>query len=358
MASNTNEVAIPSYYVKRIEMKKFYILMLCWMVFLNSLKGQDPNFAQFFSSPLNINPALTGNINGDWRIISNFRDQWIGPASPYVTGTISYDRKIFQEKLPGMAEKRTFGVGGMLMYDYAMAGVQKSTYGSLNLSYSMVLFEGDNNSRHSMGVGFGAIYGRRYIDYSRVDFQEQFTGNGFDINLPTGEASLSNMKPYFSSSAGITYSIRNEKSNLDLGVAAFHLNKPKQTFLQDENQILPVRKVAHANFETFLNERTILSVNGIYQFQKEAKYYSFGAAIGQYVGDQNNTLLNGGVWYWSKNAVIPYLGLTYNNFQFGISYDHTISKLRFADPKAKTFEVSIILRGISDPTGIIPCPWK
>jgi len=337
-------------------MKRYYLVIMAAIFWMSSVKGQDPNFAQFFSSPLNINPALTGNINGDWRIISNFRDQWIGPASPYVTGTISYDRKIFQEKLPGVPESRTFGLGGMLMYDYAMAGVQKSSYASLNLSYSMVLFDGE--SRHSLGAGFGAIYGRRYIDYTRVNFQEQFTGNGFDVNLPTGENALSNMKPYFSSSAGLLYSIKSEKSNFDMGVAAFHLSKPKQSFLEDENQVIPVRKVVHANYERFLNEKTILSVNGIYQFQKEAMYYSFGAAIGHYVGDANDVLLNGGMWYWSKNSVIPYLGFTHKNFQFGISYDYTVSKLRYADPKAKTFEVSIILRGISDPTGIIPCPWK
>ena len=90
--------------------------------------GQDPSFSQFFSSPLNVNPALTGNINGDWRVISNFRDQWIGPASPYTTGTASYDTKILQHKMPGVPEDNVMGVGAMLMYDYAMDGIVKSTY--------------------------------------------------------------------------------------------------------------------------------------------------------------------------------------------------------------------------------------
>jgi hypothetical protein len=36
-------------------------------------------------------------------------------------------------------------------------------------------------------VGFGAIYGDKNIDFSRVDFEEQFTGFGFNRNLPTGE---------------------------------------------------------------------------------------------------------------------------------------------------------------------------
>jgi type IX secretion system PorP/SprF family membrane protein len=337
---------------------------MCAMVILLSLSwnkksyAQDPSFSQFFSSPLNINPALTGNINGDWRVITNMRTQWIGPASPYNTGTISFDSKIFQNKIANVVEeKSTFGIGAMLMYDQAFTGIQKSTYGSLNLSYSLILANSDRNTQR-LGIGFGAIYGRRYIDFGRLDFQEQFTGNGFNTNLPTGEAALSNMKPYFSASAGLTYSIKSEKSNLDMGVAAFHVNKPKQTFLEDEHQVLPVRKVAHINYETFLNESFVLNANAIYQYQLEAKYYSFGAAIGHFVGTTGNTLLNAGIWYWSKNAIIPYFGLSHNNFQVGFSYDWTISKLRQASPKPKTFEISIILRGVKNPSAVIPCPWK
>ena len=75
------------------------------LIVARSLQAQDPSFSQFFSSPLNINPALTANINGDWRLISNFRDQWIGPASPYVTGTISYDSKFFKRIRPMLKQK-------------------------------------------------------------------------------------------------------------------------------------------------------------------------------------------------------------------------------------------------------------
>lgn len=43
------------------------------LLVMQSANAQDPSFAQFFSSPLNINPALTANINADWRVISNLR---------------------------------------------------------------------------------------------------------------------------------------------------------------------------------------------------------------------------------------------------------------------------------------------
>ncbi len=327
------------------------------LLMMMSSRAQDPSFSQFFSSPLNVNPALTGNINGDWRLISNFRDEWIGPASPYVTGTISYDKKIMQNNIPGVPENNIMGLGGMVMFDKAMSGIVKSVYATMNLSYSIKLREGEDFA-HRLGLGFGATYGDRSIDYSRLDFEEQFTGNGFNTSLPTGETALSNMKGYVSASAGIIYSYTTEKSNFDIGASAYHVNRPKQTFLKDNNQELAIRKVAHANFETFLSDRVVLNANGIYQSQTTTHYFSVGSALGYYLGDEAGTLLNAGLWYWSKNAVIPYVGLSYKDFQFGLSYDITISKLNQAAKKPSTWEFSLILRGKQKASGIIPCPWK
>lgn len=322
-----------------------------------SLYAQDPNFSQFFSSPLNINPGLTANINADWRMISNFRDQWIGPASPYVTGTVSFDTKVMQHKTPDNIENNFIGVGGMLMFDHAMSGVVQSTYASLNLAYNIKITETDRY-RERLAIGFGAIYGHRRIDYHRVNFEEQFSGFGFNKNMPTGESSLSNMKPYFSGSTGITYTATTEKTNFDIGVAAFHINKPKQTFLKDENQFLAMRKVAHTNFEMFVNQRTFFNANAIYQYQKKASYFSVGGALGHYVSDDAESLITAGLWYWSKNALIPYVGLGYKNFQVGLSYDLTISKLNDAARRPDSWELSLILRGVRKPSGVIPCPWK
>jgi type IX secretion system PorP/SprF family membrane protein len=330
----------------------FYLLMLISV----QMQGQDPNFSQFFSSPLNINPALTGNINADWRAISNFRNQWIGPASPYVTGTVSYDKKMFNKRMLYVEEGNIFGLGGMLMYDRAMGGVVKSSYASMNMSYRVKLTSG--NTKHYFGAGFGTIYGHRRIDFGGIDFEEQFTGYGFNTNLPTGETSLSSMKPYFSVSTGLLYSIISLNSNFDIGASAFHVNKPKQTFLKDEKQHLPMRQVVHSNFETFISSSLILSVNGIYQQQGTAKYYSVGGALGYYLPSNENFLLNAGVWYWSKNAVIPYVGIAFKDYQFGLSYDATVSKLNQAADKPNTWELSLIVRGRNKPSLVIPCPWK
>ena len=338
--------------VKRITILLFGLLLTCAM----TLQAQDPNFAQFFSSPLNINPALTANINADWRIISNYRSQWIGPASPYVTGTISYDRKVFQHKIAGVEEKNYWGMGAMFMFDYAMQGIVKSTYASYNLSYNIKLTSGEVVSR--LGGGFGLIYGNRYVDFNRLTFQDQFTGTGFNTNLPTGENAMSAMKPYFSGSLGLVYSVSSSKYNFDMGASIFHYNKPKQTFLSDAHQYLPPRMVVHANYETYLKEGLVFNTNAIYQQQEKASYYSIGGGVGYGLNTEESSMVNAGLWYWSANALTPYLGLTYGHMQFGLSYDLTISKLKEAPRHANSFEISFIIRGEKEPGPGIPCPWK
>jgi type IX secretion system PorP/SprF family membrane protein len=317
--------------------------------------GQDPSFSQFFSSPLNVNPALTARMNSKWRMISNIRDQWVSPASPYTTGTISIDSKILRNKIP---ESSVFGIGAMLMYDQGMAGVLKSNYASLNLSYNIKIAE--DEGEHRLGVGMGLIYGHKQVDFNRLNFSEQFNGYGFNNNLPSGESALSNMKSYISSSVGLIYSYVTQYSDFDFGVSAFHLNKPKQTVTSDPRQYLPPRYVVHTNFENYLDERVVLNTNAIYQSQANVSYFSVGGGIGYFLSNdgEDDLMVNAGVWYWSKNAVIPYFGMVYKKFQFGLTYDVTVSKLAAAAQKPKTLELSIIIRGDDRPKGVIPCFWK
>jgi type IX secretion system PorP/SprF family membrane protein len=328
--------------------------IVLWLLIPGFASAQDPSFSQFFSSPLNINPSLTANHNSKWRLVTNFRDQWIGPASPYATGTVSYDTKIMKDKLP---ETSVLGLGGMLMYDYAMAGIHRSIYGSLNVSYNITL--SDYAGDHRLGIGVGGIVASKRIEFHRLIYPEQFAGTGFNTSLPTGEAALSNLKPYISSTAGATYSYTNDRSNFDMGVAVFHLNKPRQTVLDDPNKYLAMRKVVHANFETYLNDAVLINTNGIYQEQSKASYFSVGGALGFFIDeDGTDQILYTGVWYWSKNAIIPYVGLKYKNMQFGITYDITVSKLSEAEQKPKSFELSFIIRGDDHKDGVIWCPWK
>ena len=361
-------------------MKKLKILIFVLAAFLiaDRLTGQDPSFSQFFSSPLNINPALTGDINGKWRVISNYRSQWIGPGNPYSTGTISFDSKIFQNVASNYVDENTrIGIGAMIMDDKAMAGVLKSNYASFNVSGNIMLkgktgyelngarirhnskIKMDQTAEQRLGVGLSLSYGHKQLDISKMTFGEQFVGYGFDTNLPSGEIAFSKMKAYASTNAGIIYNYIKDKLSFDLGASAYHLNKPKQTFFNDDNQYLPTRYVLHGNLETYLTRQLILNTNAVYQYQSGASYFSVGGALGYYLpNEEKDVIINGGLWYWSNNAVIPYVGFAYGNFQIGITYDITISKLNDAPKRPQTFELSLVVRQKGKSTGVIPSPWK
>src|ERR1700755_680115 len=77
-------------------------------------KAQDPNFSQFFVSPLTLNPALTAKFNGNLRVAGNYRNQWPAFTKAFVTSSVSVDFPILQSKL---AETDTWGVGFMGMTD-------------------------------------------------------------------------------------------------------------------------------------------------------------------------------------------------------------------------------------------------
>jgi type IX secretion system PorP/SprF family membrane protein len=359
-------------------MRKHLLLLTLTFCILNLCNAQDPSFSQFFSSPLNVNPASTANIKSKWRLISNYRDQWLGAGMPYSTATTSFDTKLTNALIDNYVDENyRLGVGGMFMYDQTMGGILKSNYASFNISANLLLAEGSgtefNGTRirhnnhvstvsdeHRIGVGFGVIYGSRRMDASKFVFNNQFTGHGFDANLPSSESALSEMKPYFSSSAGLIYSYISNNTTADLGIAAFHFTKPKQSFLADERQILPTRYVAHGNLETYLSDQLVLQTNGIYQQQAGTSYYSVGGALGYIMPtvDDNDIVINAGMWYWSNNAIVPYLGLEYRSFQVGLSYDVTISGLNKAQSIPKTFELCLIIRGAGKSRGDIPNPWR
>ena len=57
--------------------KRKTILMICGVMMMTIVSGQDLHFSQFMNSPLTTNPANTGFMpEGDYRIGINYRNQW------------------------------------------------------------------------------------------------------------------------------------------------------------------------------------------------------------------------------------------------------------------------------------------
>ena len=85
-----------------------------------------------------------------------------------------------------------------------------------------------------------------------------------------------------------------------------------------------------------------------------------GGGLGYFLSEEGekDIVVNAGLWYWSDNAIIPYVGMVYDNLQLGLSYDLTISELSSAAKRPHTFEISITIHGGDKTDNIIPTPWR
>ena len=316
--------------------------------------AQDPIFSQFFSSPLSINPSLAGNGNADWRMIGNLRNQSIGQGIGNLSTTsLSLDGKLFKQQ-----SKTTNYIGGgfMFLQDAGLDGAYKNNSFQLMASSHVSL---DDEDMQGLSVGLGAAYSNTLIDFSQISFGQQLSSSGFNRTLPTNEPFLSTVKPYVSMSAGITYSYSTEESNFDIGIAGYRFIKTNASALNDPTQLNPPRYNIHADYQTYLNEKTVLNASAMYVLENGLNTYMGGVNFGRILDDTEiPAVLNLGLFYRGNEAVIPYVGMMYKNIQAGITYDVNVGSSTNAVGTLKTYELSFIFRSPKRTGHILPCPWK
>jgi len=316
-----------------------------------SANGQDPSFSQFFAVPTAVNPATAGAFDGDVRIMANLRQQWLDPAAPYHTGSLSYETKIAQTRtnVKEYRDDNILAIRAGFLHDNSFKGILKGSYAHLQLAYHQVL---DADGENRLGVGFGASFGRQYIDQSRLYFASQFTSGGFVSFSPTasGEFLLGSMRNSLSLSAGLNYSFSSSsgKVSLEAGAAGFHLNEPRQTFLKDPNQIIPRRLTGHFSIDFASGVGNSISMLSAYHHQAGIGTLLAGVGFNKNLFGGTSTyaskFITAGALYRLRDAIIPYVSLFTNGIRVGFSYDVTVSKLLLTPGKPKTFELSFSWR--------------
>src|SRR5437773_12412710 len=95
--------------------------LLAIILCISSLFAQDFHFSQFYNSPLTLNPALTGKMDGVFRLAVNYRNQWFtltNTQTAYATYAGSFDAPI-------NFGKNALGLGLVVVNDRAGEGVLK-----------------------------------------------------------------------------------------------------------------------------------------------------------------------------------------------------------------------------------------
>jgi len=150
-----------------------------------SVRGQDIHFSQFYMSPLTLNPALTGVMNCNTRIVGNYRNQWasvLGNAA-YNTYSVSYD-----QKMP-VGRYDYFGFGGNVWSDVAGSLDFKTLTLKLSGAYSRRV-GGDRRKANYLVVGAEAGASQRGIDWTKGQWPLQNDNGTWNPNFSSGEANL------------------------------------------------------------------------------------------------------------------------------------------------------------------------
>ncbi len=302
--------------------------------------AQEPNFSQFFASPLSVNPALAGSSDADWRAISNIRRQWIGNISPYSTQTISIDGK-----LKSLENQSYFGIGGMLLSEKAMEGLYKSNFINLNASYHQALDDNGNG----ISVALGMVNNSTRVDLGGLTFDQQLSSTGFNQALPIAETNLGNSTSFTSATAGLLYTYDTEFSFLNVGISGYRFIKTKRSLLNDPTKKISPRYSAHADFGTAINELISANFSALHIIQDGMSITSLGAMMGIQHGEQSFEenkvrIFNLGLYYRLNDAITPYIGYVFNGFQFGLSYDVNASTSKTGSVNYKSVELSFLYK--------------
>lgn len=338
-------------------LKKIYIWIVACIAIVGFTasdgKAQDLHYSQFYNSPQNINPALSGIYNGDKRYIASFRDQWRWVKVPWTTFGGAYDQKIY----PSASDNHFFSVGGAFNHDRQGASLLNLTNLNLTGTYSHLL-----NKENILTGGLTLGFATRGFDTENLTWDAQWTGNEWDPNRPSGENFDSQRINYLESALGVNYRWqKSSRTKIDLGVSLFHLIEPSAGFYGQEDQTLP----RHLNFSfisTFKLHRSIdIQLNGVHQLQRKYNETLVGGLLKLYLSHQRGkeTQLHLGAGYRTSGSIIPTVAIEYSNLYVGASVDidgTSFNKDLKSNRGALELHVRYIITDVKDLKAFKACP--
>lgn len=301
------------------------------------LYAQDQIYSQFFNAPMYLNPALTGQFEGDLRFQMLYRNHWTS-----VPGNLSY----YTFSADWYTSTLSSGLGIMINHSDEGTSFMKKTSAAFNYAY---LIEMETGSL-SFGVQAGVVNSR--IDFGDLVFPDQLDPYLGIIPGTSGGVSalLFDSKYYFDAGVGANLVLGNFMG----GVAATHLNSPDESFTGNRSR-LPVRYNAHLSYRFPVGRYYERAYNAIIP---SVVYYQQGGQQALSAGAQYKYRgMNVGLWYRTAGLYQNFTGdaivvsLIFDLFtnkdklRLGVSHDATMSRVGYGNTSgssegALSYEIS------------------
>lgn len=331
-------------------------------------QAQDPHLSQFYYAPLQVNPALTGVIECDYRAGLLYRSQWAEVLRDEEFGR--FQTVVGSADLRFGVGQNAIGVGFRMMSDKAGQSQFATLRGGLSLSYQQRLTKW---KKHYLSVGLQGDFIQRSFDLGGLRFGNQWN-SGLGIYDPTIDAdnpaylnSLNQQFIFFTASAGLLWFMeadRNERVSAYAGVSMQHINEPNQSF-ETRGQdlpaaILPNLLIVHGGarfpifgsfdlmpkflaqfqgqaYETLVGTEFRYNIN---PYEPNESGFHFGALY-RGVGGLRNATETG----FNTESLILLTGFDLKGFDLGVSYDMNLSDFRAATFSRGAFEIAASYTG-------------
>ena len=289
-------------------MKKILILLFS-ILLAPGVLAQDFHFSQFYSGPLNLNPALTGSSELT-RMGINYRKQWPG---------LDFDFNGYSAYIDHYSFDLQSGIG-LVANSYNEENMSLNTT-ELGLLYAYSLKLSDLSS---LRMGTQITYARRSGNLENLIYGDQIDIFNRTIN-PNSIDMLEQLDPfgYLDLGVGLMYA----NPDFWIGISGHHLNNPKMlNSTYSEFEFLPIKYGIQAGWEKELGSA------GYWSNDRE-RYFSI---MGNF----------------KKQGVFSQLDLSaqtkYDSFIFGLGFRGLMAK-----KELKNYESLIGIFGVSLQNGVI-----
>lgn len=327
-------------YVKKV------VILICISVSYTA-SGQDPAFSLFNINHIYLNPAFTGGT-GEISAGLNTRAQWTRVPSRFQTN-MAY--------VQGGCPNWNLGLGLRLYDDTEGEGYMRNTNAAALIAVHLPgrFGRGLNalrNKKFIWSFGMQLAVGQRRLDWEDLVFSDQldpYLGLYVDQSQVNPQNEVSNLVFDVGLGTRFRFSFGDRGSHMSLGVAAFHVNKPIESFFNMETRLLPrYTGYFYTHFQTskFTNNPHYLSIGWVMDRQQVLHTNTFNINY-----DVATNLMLGAAY--RKKYILVFdddfdsfiLSFTYNigGLTLGYSYDFTLPNLG-VENTAGTHEIGIVYR--------------
>ena len=327
------------------------LLLIALVACFKQSNAQDMLFSQFYEAPLMLNPALCGAFTGGVLGELNYKNQWSGVAGNNGFNTMS--GMVALHNISGVWESGY--VSSALSFNSDRVGAANIGNSSAYLTMAVGVYL-DEYSCLSSGLQAGWV--QNSVNTGALQWSNQYVNGAFDPMAASGETGLRSASSYSDFSAGVNYNYAARPQNsassenpfrVNAGIAAFHLNQPLVSYYSSSSATakLPVRYVVHGQVSYRFIETPVSIVPAFEYYQQGAANlldvglkmrYAFSEKS-RLTGFYKNVVMDGGVLLRLGDALVPTVGLQYDVYYFGLSYDVDISKLYSATTGNGGFEI-------------------